>query len=141
MHVITLSSLLNILNCIIKQCLGVSNLERLYIEHNKIRSIARDTFSNMSRLVELKLGWNRISIFPKITNSPSLRRVCLEQNRISRLLGTFSEVKLEQLTVCNKMNTLNFIIVLFSLCVTKQSIKIETCKYIAILKIGLEFIF
>ena len=74
-------------------------LERLYLENNKISYIDRDAFTNMTKLIELKLTNNLLNTFPIIIGCTKLARLYLSHNRINQLYNNFQSVNLEQLEV------------------------------------------
>ena len=79
-------------------------LERLYLENNKISYIDRDAFTNMTKLIELKLTNNLLNTFPIIIGCTKLARLYLSHNRINQLYNNFQSVNLEQLEVSKKEN-------------------------------------
>ena len=83
----------------------IPSLVRLYLEDNEIEDIDESAFANLHKLVELKLSSNKLTDFPKITNSAKLRRLYLSRNRLVRLhANTLADVNLEQLTVSSSFN-------------------------------------
>uniref|UniRef100_H2ZK38 LRRNT domain-containing protein n=1 Tax=Ciona savignyi TaxID=51511 RepID=H2ZK38_CIOSA len=85
---------------------GMPNLMRLYVERNRIRGIEQKALFNLTKLVEIKLGGNQLTNFPKITMCPKLRRLSLPNNRLVRLqFDSLSEVNLEELELSNNRLT------------------------------------
>ena len=79
---------------------GTPNIYRLYLKDNRIDTIEDRAFDNLTNLVELKLGSNLLTRTPKLRHSPTLRRLCLNNNHLKTLQrNSFANVNLEQLTV------------------------------------------
>ena len=84
---------------------GIPNLIRLYLKHNYIATVHERALDNLTKLMELKLGFNRLTKVPKISNSPNLKRLCLSSNRFKQLRpGSLASLNLEEFSVSDNSN-------------------------------------
>lgn len=65
---------------------GLTKLEKVYLQHNKISSIS-NTFQQMSKLVELRLDKNKISKIEHLKECASLRKLNLGNNTLQSCEG------------------------------------------------------
>lgn len=83
------------------ECLkAISKIESVLLQQNKISKMG-DTFSGMSKLLELRLDQNRIGKIEGLNGCVSLRKLDLSFNNIESLTGISGLQQLQELKVSN----------------------------------------
>ena len=97
-----ITEIILMINELLLLLLGTPQLMQLYLQDNLIEDIEDGAFQNQTKLVELKLGNNRLTKIPQIRHSPNLRRLGLNNNRIQRIEdNALNRINLEELHVSN----------------------------------------